>query len=158
LPYFIFLADFHREQSVDSVGVRPCRNVWMQSFLLLLRSCLSFCVAVLSHLLLSVVRNRCQSLRSLLFSSIFCLINIGQTYVLSVSVCSGIAFKRAHCIVSLKNLTAASISTSVLRKTFKVNLSLISCLKSSQFVCVLLKFHCSSWFSVCAFSVMKTGE
>jgi hypothetical protein len=63
---FIFLVAFHREWSVDSVGVRPCRNVWMQSFLLLLRSCLSSCVAVLSNLLLSVVRNQCQPLQRLL--------------------------------------------------------------------------------------------
>jgi hypothetical protein len=76
---------------VDSVGVRPCRNVWMQSFLLL-RSCLSSCVAVLSNCLLSGACNRCPLLWSLL-SSIFSIINIGQWYVLSVSVCSGIAFQ-----------------------------------------------------------------
>jgi hypothetical protein len=38
----------------------------------------------------------------------------------------------------LKNLTAASISSSVLRETFEVNLWLIRCLKSSQF---FLKYH-----------------
>jgi hypothetical protein len=43
---------------VDSVGVRLCGNVWMQSFLLLLRSCLSSYDAVLSNLLLSDVCNR----------------------------------------------------------------------------------------------------
>jgi hypothetical protein len=68
---------------VDSVGVRPCRNVCMQPLLLLLRSCLSSCVAVLSNLLLSGVCNRCQPLQSLLFPSIFCVINIEQSYVLS---------------------------------------------------------------------------
>jgi hypothetical protein len=68
---------------VDSVGVRSCRNVWMQSFLLLMRSCLSSCVSVLSNLLLSGVRNLCQRLQSLRFSSILCLINIGQSYILS---------------------------------------------------------------------------
>jgi hypothetical protein len=31
-------------------------------------------------------------------------------------------FQPTHCIVSLKNLTAASISSSVLRETFNVNL------------------------------------
>jgi hypothetical protein len=31
------------------------------------------------------------------------------------------------------------------------------CLKSSQFVCLLLKFGCFSWFSTCAFSVIKPG-
>jgi hypothetical protein len=131
---------------VDSVGVRPCRNVWMQSFFffLLLRSCLSSCVAVLSNLLLSGVRNRCQSLRSLLLSSIFCLINIGQSYAFSMSLCSGVACQPAHCIVSLKNLTAASVSSSILRETFKVNLLLISYLKSSQFVCLLFKLGCFS--------------
>jgi hypothetical protein len=118
----------------------------MQSCLLLLRSCLSSCVAVLSNLLLSGVRNRCQPLRSL-FSSIFCLINIGQSYVLSVSVCSGVASQPAHCTVLLKNFTAASISSSVLRETFKVNLWLMRCLKSSQYVCLLLKLGCFSWFS-----------
>jgi hypothetical protein len=70
---------------VDSVGVRSCRNVWMQSFLLLLRSSLSS-----RNLFLSSVHNWCQSLLSLLFSLIFCLINIGQSYTLLVSVCSGI--------------------------------------------------------------------
>jgi hypothetical protein len=52
---------------------------------------------VLSNLLLSGVLSRCQPLRSLLFSSIFCLINIGQLYVLSVSVCSGVAFQPVYC-------------------------------------------------------------
>jgi hypothetical protein len=78
------------------------------------------------------------------FSSSFCLINIGQSYVLSVSVCSGVVFQPVHCTVSLKNLTAASISSSVLRETFKVNLWLIRCLESSQFVCLLLKLGCFS--------------
>jgi hypothetical protein len=79
----------------------------MQSFLLLFRRCLSSCVAVLSNILLSGVHSRCQPPMSLLVYSIFCLINVGQSYVLSVSVCSGVAFQPAHCIVSLKNLTAA---------------------------------------------------
>jgi hypothetical protein len=43
---------------VDSVDVRPCSNIWMQAFLLLLSSCLGSCVAVLSNLLLLGVRNR----------------------------------------------------------------------------------------------------
>jgi hypothetical protein len=30
LTCFIFLIVFLREWSVDSVGVRPCRTVWMQ--------------------------------------------------------------------------------------------------------------------------------
>jgi hypothetical protein len=51
-------------------------------------------------------------------SSIFCLINTGKSYV---SLCSGAAFQPAHCILSFKNLTVGSISSSVL--TFKVNLS-----------------------------------
>jgi hypothetical protein len=54
------------------------------------------------------------------FLQFFWLINIGQSYALGVSVCSGVAFQPAHCIVSLKNLTAASISSSVLRETFKL--------------------------------------
>jgi hypothetical protein len=47
----------------------------------------------------------------------FCLISIRQPYALSVSVCSGVAFQPAHCTVSLMNLTAASISSLVLRET-----------------------------------------
>jgi hypothetical protein len=58
----------------------------------------------------------------------------------------------------LKNLTAASISSSVLKETFKVNLWLMRCLMSSQFVCVLLKLRSYSWFSTCDVSVIKTGE
>jgi hypothetical protein len=84
---------------------------------------------VLSNRLLCVVRSRCQSRRGLFFSSIFCLINMGQSWDLRVSMCSGIAFQPAHCIVSLKSLTAASIYSSVLRGTFKVSLSLMSCLQ-----------------------------
>jgi hypothetical protein len=42
---------------VDSFGVAPCRNVWMQSFLLSLWSSLTSCVAVLSNLLLSGVKH-----------------------------------------------------------------------------------------------------
>jgi hypothetical protein len=99
---------------------------------------------VLSNLLLSGVRNRCQSLQILLVSSILCLINVGQSCVLTMSVCFGVVFKPAHYIVLLKNLTAASISSSVLRETFKVNFSLISCVKSSQFVCLLFKLGCIS--------------
>jgi hypothetical protein len=68
---------------------------------------------VLSNLLLSGVLNRCQSVQSFLLSSSSCLINTRQLYVLSVSVCSDVAFQPAHCTVSLKNLTAASISSSV---------------------------------------------
>jgi hypothetical protein len=113
---------------------------------------------VLSNLLLSRVRNRCQPLLSLLFSLIFGLINIGQLYVLSLSVCSAVAFQPAHCIESSKILTAASISSLVLKETFKVNLWLMRCLKLSQFVCLLLKLHCFSWFSACAVSVIKTRE
>jgi hypothetical protein len=59
------------------------------------------------------------------FLRFFCSISIGQSYVLSGPVCSGIAFQPSHCILPLKNLTAASISSSVLRETFKVNLSLM---------------------------------
>jgi hypothetical protein len=121
-------------------------------------SCLSSCVAVLSNLFLSGVRNWCQHLQNPLFFFDFCLVNIGQLYVLSVSACSGVAFQPAHSTVSLKNLTAASICSSVLRETFKVNLRLMRCLKSSQFVSLLLKLGCFSWFSACAISVVKTGE
>jgi hypothetical protein len=59
-----------------------------------------------------------------------------------MSVCSGVAYQPANFIVSLNNLTAASISSSVLRETFKVNLWLMRCQKSSQSVCLLLKLGC----------------
>jgi hypothetical protein len=51
----------------------------------------------------------------------------------SISMCSGVAFQPAHCIVSLKNLTAACIY-SVLRGTRGVSFLLTKCRKSSQFV------------------------
>jgi hypothetical protein len=47
--------------------VMSWRNVCMLSFSLVLRNCLSSRVAVLSSLLPSGVRNRCQALRSLVF-------------------------------------------------------------------------------------------
>jgi hypothetical protein len=112
---------------------------------------------VLRNRLLSGVRNRCQSLRILLFSPNCCLINVGQSYALSVSVCSGVVFQAAYCIVLLKNLTVASLSSLVLRETSKVNILLMSCLKSSQFVCLLLMLGCSFCVSECDVS-MKTGE
>jgi hypothetical protein len=59
----------------------------------------------------------------------------------------------SHSIISLNNLTAASISYSVLRETFKVNLCLISCLKLSQFACLLFKLCCFSLFNVCVLLV-----
>jgi hypothetical protein len=55
-------------------------------------------------------------------------------------------------------LTAASISSSVLRETYKVNLWLMRCMKSSKCACLLFKICCFYWFSACAFSVIKTGE
>jgi hypothetical protein len=58
----------------------------------------------------------------------------------------------------LNNLTVSSKSSSVLKETFKVNLMLISCLKSSQFLCLLFNPGCFSWFSACASSLIKTGE
>jgi hypothetical protein len=58
---------------MDSLGVTPYKNVWMQSFLLLLSS-LSSCVAVLSNIMFSGVCNWYQSLQSLLvFLSFFLL-------------------------------------------------------------------------------------
>jgi hypothetical protein len=52
---------------VDSVGVRPCRNVWMLLFLLLMRSCLSSFVAALNSHLLSGVCSQSQLLWSFFF-------------------------------------------------------------------------------------------
>jgi hypothetical protein len=62
-----------------------------------------------------------------------------------------------NCTVSLKNLTAVSVSSTVLKESIKVNLSMMRWLKSSQFVCLLLKLCCFSWFRTCV-SVIKTGE
>jgi hypothetical protein len=107
---------------------------------------------VLSNLLLSGVHNQCQSLRCFLFLQFFYLINMGQSFALSVSVCSGVAF---HCIQSLRNLIVASMSSSVSRETFEVNLSFIRGLKS---VCLLLKLSYFSWFCACVFSTIKPGE
>jgi hypothetical protein len=72
-----------------------------------------------------------------------------------VSACSGVAFQPAHCTVSLKNLTAASLSSCVLRETFKVNLWLMRCLMSSQFVCVLLNVVVTLC-NGCAVSLIET--
>jgi hypothetical protein len=66
-------------------------------------------------------------------------------------------FQSALCIVSVEKLTAASIS-SVLREILKVSLWLMRCLKSFQFVCLLLKLGCFSWISACDVSVTKTRE
>jgi hypothetical protein len=81
---------------VDAVCVSPCRNVWVLSFLLSWRSSLSSCVAALSNLFLAGVRKRSLSLRSLLRSSIFCVIIIRQSYASSVLLCSGVAFQPAN--------------------------------------------------------------
>jgi hypothetical protein len=119
---------------VDSVGVRICMNVWMQSFLLLLKSSLCSSVSVLSNLLLSGV---CYHRQTAEFSSFFNdLINIVKSCALSAYVCSGVSFQPAHCIVSLKNLAVSSTSSAVLNEIFKVNLSLLKSLKSSQFVSI----------------------
>jgi hypothetical protein len=53
-------------------------------------------------------------------------------------------------------LTAASMSSSVLREMF--NLSLTKHLKSSKFVRLLLKLGCFSWISARVASVINTGE
>jgi hypothetical protein len=60
--------------------------------------------------------------------------------------------------VSLKNLTATSIFSSVSRGTSRVNFSLTRCRKSSQFVCLLLEHGCFSRCIACVVSVTKTGE
>jgi hypothetical protein len=61
-----------------------------------------------------------------------------------------------YCIV--EGLDCCFISFSALRETFKVNLWLMRCLKSSQFVCLLLKFGWFSLLSARDVSVIKTGE
>jgi hypothetical protein len=92
------------------------------------------------------------------FFNFFCLINIGQSYALHVSVCSGIALQPAHCIVLLKNLNTASISSPVLREIFKFSLLLMRRMKSFQFVYLLLRLGCVYWFRACAVSVIKTWK
>jgi hypothetical protein len=57
------------------------------------------------------------------FIQFFYLNSIGKSYALSVSVCSGVAFQPAHCIVPLKNLAAASMSYLVLREMFNLSLT-----------------------------------
>jgi uncharacterized membrane protein len=69
-----------------------------------------------------------------------------------------LVFRHVHCIVSLKNLTAALMSFSVLTETFEVHLSLTRHLKAYQFVRLLLKLGCFCWFSACAISVIKASE
>jgi hypothetical protein len=61
-------------------------------------------------------------------------------------------------------LPAVSVSTSVLRRTLTVSLSLIRCQKSAQFVqksaqfvCLIHRHGYFSWFSVCGNSVTRTG-
>jgi hypothetical protein len=95
---------------------------------------------------------------SFFFFSICCLITIGQLYALRVLLSSGVAFQPAHRIVSLKNLATASKSSSVLRGIFKDSPSLMRCLKSSQFVCLLLQTGSFSWFSASAVGVIKIRE
>jgi hypothetical protein len=82
----------------------------------------------------------------------------GQSMVVSTSVCSDVEFQPAHCIVSLKNLTAASIFSSGLRENCRVSFSLTRCQKSSKFVYLLLKHGCFSRFFACFVNVTKTGE
>jgi hypothetical protein len=48
------------------------------------------------------------------FFLFFCFMRIEHLRVLGMSVCSGVAFQPAHCIVVLNNLTAASMFYSVL--------------------------------------------
>lgn len=121
----------------------------MQPFSLILTSSLSSSIATLSNLLLECVRNWYHPLWCFLF-----LINIGQSYALSVPLCPGVAFQSVNWILSLKNLVALSKSFSVLRRIFKVNPSMLWLLNSSEFVCLLLKmgsvfFHSKWW--VCIF-------
>jgi hypothetical protein len=77
---------------MDSVGVSPCRNVWMQPFLLSLSS-FRYRVAASSNLLFKGVCNRCHSVRSIPFSSTVCLIGIGQSYDFSILLCSNVVFQ-----------------------------------------------------------------
>jgi hypothetical protein len=58
----------------------------------------------------------------------------------------------------IEELAAVSMSSSVLRGIFKVNLPLTRRLKSSKFVCLLLQIGSFSWFSASAVSVIKIGE
>jgi hypothetical protein len=54
-------------------------------------NCLKSCVAVLSNRLLSGVRKRCQSRRSFRSSTSFCLMTIGQPWILGLAGSVGVA-------------------------------------------------------------------
>jgi hypothetical protein len=61
-----------------------------------------------------------------------------------------------YCIV--EELYCYFIVSSVLKERFKITFSLMRRLKSFQFVWLLLKLGCFSWFSAYAVSVIKTYE
>jgi hypothetical protein len=58
----------------------------------------------------------------------------------------------------MENFTAASISSSVLRGTCRLSVSLIRCLKLSQFVFLLYRLGCFFWFSACVDSLARTED
>jgi hypothetical protein len=143
---------------VNAVGMRPWRKVWMLWFLLLLRSCLSSRVAVLSRRLFLYVRSWCQRLRSLRLSKIFCFISKGHSLVLSGLVCSGVVFQQAHWIVSLKYWTDASMSSAVLKGICRASRSVLRFLNSSTLVRRLHRLGGGSRRRACDESVTKIGE
>jgi hypothetical protein len=96
----------------------------------------------------------CASFSVLFFLKFVCLIKIGYLGLMARSVRSGVAFQPAYCMVSLKYLTAASIFSSVLSGTFRDSFTLTKFWKTSQFVYMLLKYGCFSWFCTCAVSLM----
>jgi hypothetical protein len=73
-----------------------CRKDWTRSFFIRRMSCLRSCVAVLSNRLLSGVHKRCQSWRSYLFPASFCLMMIGQPWILAVAGSVGVACQPAY--------------------------------------------------------------
>jgi hypothetical protein len=77
---------------------------------------------------------------------------------MSRSVSSGVAFQPAHCMVSLNYLTAASVFSSVLSRTFRDSFSLTKCPKAFQFVYLLFKYGCFTWFCTCVVSVTIIEE
>jgi hypothetical protein len=70
----------------------------------------------------------------------------------------GVAVKPAHWMVSLKSLTASSMSSVVLRGMLRVRRSVIRRRKKSQFVRRLLKRSGVSGIRACVVSTTKTGE
>jgi hypothetical protein len=129
----------------------------LRSIFLLLRSCLSSCVAVLSNLLLLGVSNQCPSPQSLLSSQF--LLNYYRAVICHECVC---IFRHCgptclfYCIV--EELGCCQCRLWFQGKCLKVISHCWGVWNHLCFVCLLLKLGCFSWFSACSVSVIKTSE